>query len=128
MDVFGHGISSYFKTLEYLIKLLTIVTILFIPVMYKYYTTYDGFAGVDIPRSQKLMIGNLGQRKSMCKHYLLGYHEIKNDLTCNVGTISNLYSVGILPINHSLGDFCGLPNDNLFVKQCSHFLDIEKVR
>ena len=119
MNVFGHGIKTYFETMYTLMWVFLCLCILYIPV-FGIYNAGGQLEGLTNYSDYNLMLGNLGMRKPLCFHQFLNLNQAST-LKCSVGFLSAIEYVGVLPINrHTFrSDYCGDPLKDKFVSDCT---------
>ena len=125
--MFGHGIQAYFSLLKTLILLFTILTLLYIPIMYVY--SQGGAFDKDDPMI-RLSLGNLGQASNQCIHQH-SQHSGTTKKSCRTGELSDLIHVGFLSsdFSESKKNYCGDPKKFSSTKQCTNqYLDVEKMK
>ena len=98
-DSFGHGIKAYFEMIETMIKVFSVFTLLFTPVMYLYYVggQYAEDDGLDAKLGM-YSLGNLGHSETYCEHTYIALNA-NTQITCpsHSGHISKIKAFGVMP-------------------------------
>ena len=103
-DSFGHGIKAYFNMIESMIKVFSVFTLMFTPVIYLYYIggQYANDDGLDAKLGM-FSLGNLGHSETYCEHSFLALNaDTHVDCPSRSGHISKIKAFGIMPND---GDF-----------------------
>lgn len=120
-EVFGYGITAYFKMLEILIKLFIGMVILMAPITFLY---YHGYAFDHLQGLNKYMapftLGNIGHAKTDCQYHFL-QNPKPSHVQCAKGKITELHFWGMMPNSKGFDqDFCGLWNVYQEIEHCTN--------
>ena len=118
---FGHGIQSYFILIETLIKVLSVCSLLFLPVIYQYYNgaVYNDTGGLGALLGRFTM-GNLGHSETFCEHSYFSLGGVQR-LECNKGNISKIKAYGLMPEGKGsfTNNWCGPFDKFKEIKDCT---------
>lgn len=102
----GFGMVAYFRMLSSFIIVFFIFSLISIPAI-GIFSSYNGLADLSNYSKTKYSLGNLGFSENICVSMYVGVGMAHN-IQCKVGTISKLYSFGLIPSDFNQpSDFCG---------------------
>jgi hypothetical protein len=103
--------------LKIMISMFLVFSILQIPAL-AIYSSHNGMGNLTNSSRDKFSLGNFGFSSTVCSSTYTGI-GLPLNFDCRIGSISEIYSIGLLPQGKDRTDYCGLPEDDSDAASCT---------